>query len=315
MSADAVLETQMDILSKVIPITMLAFVLSSMLSIGLSLTVAQILAPLRNYKLIVLALLANFVLMPLAAFFIARLLHLDEPLGIALLLLGTASGAPFLPLLARIGKANLAFAVGLMVLLMVVTVGFMPLALPLMLEGVSVDPLKIGRSLVFLMMLPLAIGLLVKARLSGLAARVQPSLSRLSILSLALLIALLLITNAQNVLSLYGTRGVLASILFIAAGSGIGWVLGGAQSDTRGVMALGTAQRNIAAALVVGGQNFKDPKVIVMVVVVAIVGLLLLMPFARYLGKRYQLAGNRSSNDSNIHSLKQPASDGARRAS
>lgn len=305
----------MDILSKVIPFTMLAFVVSSMLSMGLSLTVAQILAPLRNYKLIVLALLANFVLMPLAALFIARLLRLDEPLGIALLLLGTASGAPFLPLLARISNANLAFAVGLMVLLMVVTVGFMPLALPLMLEGVSVDPLKIGRSLVFLMMLPLAIGLLVKARLSGLAAKMQPSLSRLSILSLALLIVLLLITNAQNVLSLYGTRGVLASILFIAAGSGTGWVLGGPQSDTRGVMSLGTAQRNIAAALVVGGQNFKDPRVIVMVVVVAIVGLLLLMPFARYLGKRSRMASNRNSNDSNVQPLKQSAADGARRAS
>lgn len=305
----------MDILSKVIPITMLAFVLSSMLSMGLSLTVAQILAPLRNYKLMALALLANFVLMPLAALFIARLLHLDEPLGIALLLLGTASGAPFLPLLARISNANLALAVGLMVLLMVVTVAFMPLALPLMLEGVSVDPLKIGRSLVFLMMLPLAIGLLVKARLSGLAAKVQPALSRLSILSLALLIALLLITNAQNVLSLYGTRGVLASILFIAAGSGIGWVLGGPQSDTRGVMALGTAQRNIAAALVVGGQNFKDPRVVVMVVVVAIVGLLLLMPFARYLGKRSQLASHRSSADSNVQPLKQSTAHRARRAS
>jgi BASS family bile acid:Na+ symporter len=234
---------------------MLAFVLSSMLSMGLSLTVTQILVPLRNYKLIVLALVANFVLMPFAAFLIARLLRLDQPLGIALLLLGTASGAPFLPLLARISKANLAFAVGLMVLLMVVTVGFMPLVLPLMLEGVSVDPVKIGSSLVFLMLLPLAIGLLVRARLSGLAAKAQPFLSRLSILSLVSLIALLLITNMQNVLSLYGTRGVLASILFVAAGSGIGWLLGGPQSDTRGVMALGTAQRNIAAALVVAART------------------------------------------------------------
>jgi BASS family bile acid:Na+ symporter len=264
---------------------MLTFVLSSMLSMGLSLTVAQILAPLRNYRLIVLALLANFVLMPLAAVGIAKMLRLDEPLGIALLLLGTASGAPFLPLLARISKGNLAFSVGLMVLLMVVTVAYMPLVLPLMLEGVSVDPMKIGRSLVFLMMLPLAVGLLVKARLSGLAAKIQPSLGRVSLLSLVLLIALLLITNMQNVLSLYGTRGVLASILFIAAGSGIGWVLGGAQSVTRGVMALGTAQRNIAAALVVGGQNFSDPRVVVMVVVVAIVGLLILMPLARFLAR------------------------------
>src|SRR5580765_8537801 len=275
----------MEILSKAVPITMVAFVLSSMLSMGLSLTVGQILAPLRNYRLIVLGLVANFVLMPFAAFAIARLFRLDEPLGIALILLGTASGAPFLPVLARISKGNLAFSVGLMVLLMVVTVGYMPVVLPLFLEGVSVNPMKIGRSLVFLMMLPLAIGLLVKARLSRLAASVQPSLGRVSILSLALLIVLLLITNMQNVLSLYGTRGVLASILFIAAGSGIGWLLGGPQPDTRGVMALGTAQRNIAAALVVGGQNFSDPKVIVMIVVVAIVGLLLLMPFAKYLAK------------------------------
>jgi len=305
----------MEILSKAVPIAMLTFVVSSMLSMGLSLTVGQILAPLRNYKLIVFALLANFVLMPLAAFSISRLLQLDQPLGIALILLGTASGAPFLPLLARISKGNLAFSVGLMVLLMVVTVGYMPLVLPLVLEGVSVDPMKIGRSLVLLMMLPLAIGLVVKARLSGLAAKVQPSLSKLSTLSLALLIVLLLITNMQNVLSLYGTRGVLASILFIAAGSGMGWLLGGPQSDTRGVMALGTAQRNIAAALVVGGQNFKDPKVIVMVVVVAIVGLLLLMPFARYLSKLNRPALGGSSNASKLESLEQSANDGARRAS
>lgn len=300
-------------LSKAVPITMLAFVLSSMLSMGLSLTVKQILVPLRNYKLIVFALLANFVLMPFAAFSVARLLRLDQPLGVALLLLGTASGAPFLPLLARISKGNLAFSVGLMVLLMVVTVGYMPLVLPLMLEGVSVDPVKIGRSLVFLMLVPLAVGLLVRARLSGLAARVQPSLSKLSMLSLALLIALLLITNIKNVLSLYGTRGVLASILFIAAGSGIGWLLGGHQPDIRGVMGLGTAQRNIAAALVVGGQNFKDPKVLVMVVVVAIVGLLMLMPLARYLAKLAQRAGDRSSKASKLQSLEQSAADGVRR--
>jgi BASS family bile acid:Na+ symporter len=302
----------MEILSKVIPITMLAFVLSSMLSMGLSLTVGQILVPLRNYKLIVFGLLANFVLMPLASFLIARLLHLDQPLTVALLLLGTASGAPFLPLLARISKGNLAFAVGLMVLLMVVTVVYMPLVLPLMLEGVSVDPMKIGRSLVFLMLLPLAIGLLVRARTSGIAAKIQPSLSRLSILSLALLIALLLITNMQNLLSLFGTRGVLASIFFIAAGAGIGWLLGGPHSDTRGVMALGTAQRNIAAALVVGGQNFNDPRVIVMVVVVAIVGLLLLMPFARYLAKPSQLASDQGSSASKLRSLERPAADGVR---
>src|SRR4051794_34544537 len=113
----------MELLSKVIPLTLLAFVVSSMLAVGLSLTVKEILLPLRNPKLVSLALLANFVLMPLAAFGIARLLQLDAPLAAALLLLGTAAGAPFLPKLAIVAKGSLAFAVGLMVMLMALTVG------------------------------------------------------------------------------------------------------------------------------------------------------------------------------------------------
>src|SRR5215470_5238966 len=170
----------MEFLSKAIPVTMLVFVVSSMLAVGLSLTVTQILVPLRNLRLVSLALLANFVLMPLLALAIAKLLRLDEPLTVALLLLGAAAGAPFLPKLAGIAKSNLAFAVGLMVLLMVLTVGYMPLVLPLLLKGVSVDPTKIARSLVFLMLLPLGAGLLVKARFSRVADRIRAPLNRTS---------------------------------------------------------------------------------------------------------------------------------------
>jgi bile acid:Na+ symporter, BASS family len=274
----------MELLSKAVPITMLAFVVSSMLAVGLSLTIRQIVAPLRNGKLVFLALLANFVLMPLGALGIARLLRLDQPLGIALLLLGAAAGAPFLPKLAGIAKGNLAFAVGLMVLLMVLTVAYMPLVLPLLLEGVSVNPMKIARSLVLLMLLPLGAGLAVNARFGSIAERMRTPLNRISSLSLALLIVLLLVTNIQNVISLFGTRGILASILFLFAGAGIGWLLGG--PGLKGVLALATAQRNIAAALVVGGKDFDDPKVVVMIVVVAVVGLLILMPLARVLGTR-----------------------------
>jgi BASS family bile acid:Na+ symporter len=276
----------MELLSKAVPAAMLAFVVSSMLAVGVSLTVGQILVPLRNGRLVSLSLLANFVLMPLAALAIARLLRLDEPLAVALLLLGVAAGAPFLPKLAGIAKSNLAFAVGLMVMLMVLTVAYMPLVLPLLLEGVSVDPIKIARSLLLLMLLPLGIGLAVKARMGSVADRIRAPLNSISSLSLVLLIVLLLVTNIRNVIGLFGTRGILASILFLLVGAGIGWLLGGPAFGTKGVLALGTAQRNIAAALVVAGQNFDDPKVLVMVVVVAVVGLLILMPLARILGTR-----------------------------
>ena len=62
-------------------------------------------------------------------------------------------------------------------------------------------------------------------------------------------------------------------------------VAGWARRDTRPVLALATAQRNIAAALVVGSQSFDDPKVVVMVIVVAIVGLIILMPLSRAVAK------------------------------
>ena len=171
--------------------------------------------------------------MPLAAVALAALLRLDQPLGVGLLLLGTAAGAPFLPKLAQIAKGNLAFAVGLMVLLMVVTVGYLPLVLPLLLPGVSVNPAKIARSLFLLMLLPLAGALAVKARFAVVAARTKPVLDRVSNLSLILLVLLITAANINNVLAVFGTRGILAGLLFIAVGFGIGWLLGG-PGRTRG---------------------------------------------------------------------------------
>ena len=87
--------------------SVVVFVVSSTLSVGLGLTVAQILAPLRNVRLVALALLANFVLAPVAAIGVARLLGLDEPLAIGLLLVSVAGGAPFLLKLAELAKANI----------------------------------------------------------------------------------------------------------------------------------------------------------------------------------------------------------------
>src|SRR5205814_7238804 len=104
---------------------------------GVSLDRPQVTGPLRNPRLIRFSLVANFVFAPLAALALWKLLTLDEPLGIGLLLCGLAAGAPFLLKLAEFAKGNMAFAVGLMVLLMVLTVGYVPIVLPLLLTGTS----------------------------------------------------------------------------------------------------------------------------------------------------------------------------------
>jgi bile acid:Na+ symporter, BASS family len=271
----------MGLLSKAATVAMLSFVVSSMLAMGAGLTVPQIAEPLRNVRLVALTLLANFAVMPLGALALAKMLWLDEPFGIGLLLLGCAAGAPFLPKLAELAKGNLAFAVGAMVLLMVGTIGYLPIVLPLLLRGVTVNPWQIARSLLLLMLLPLVMGLALKAYYGDLAVRVKPGLDWLSNISLILLVCLITAANIDKVLQVFGTRGILAGILFIALGLGTGWLLGGRDTDTKSVMALGTGQRNIAAALVVASQSFSDPKVVVMVIVVAIVGLVVLMPLSR----------------------------------
>ena len=75
---------------------------------------------------------------------------------------------------------------------------------------------------------------------------------------------------------------------FIDAGSGggIGWALVFFSATARPVLALGTAQRNAAAAFVVAGQNFDDPRVTVMITVVLIAEFTMLIPFARFLARK-----------------------------
>jgi bile acid:Na+ symporter, BASS family len=275
----------MDLKQAAISISVMLFVLSSMIGMGLGLRISDIVAPLRNWRLVVPALVANFVMMPLVALALARILRLDESMAIGLLLLGMAAGAPFLPKLAQISRGNLAFAVGLMVLLMVITVGYLPLVLPLLLPGVSVNPAQMAKSLVLLMLLPLGGALVIRANRPDIAGTIKPIFDKASNLSLIAVMTLQTLFNIRSVIAVFGTGGILAGVLFLAVGFAIGWALGGSTRETRSVMGLGTAQRNIAAALVVANQSFDDPNVVVMVVVMTLVGLLTLMPLARALGR------------------------------
>jgi predicted Na+-dependent transporter len=281
-----------EILATLAQLSVLVFVIGSMASMGLSLKIPQIIAPLKNVKLVLLALVANFVLVPALAFLITVVIELDEPIKIGLILLATAAGAPFLPKLAQAAKGNTAFSVGLMVLLMVVTIIYLPLVLPLLLSGVEVNPWEIAQSLIVMMLIPLAVGLFINARYEDIAARIQPTFGQASNLALLVLTVLGLVLNFGPMIDLVGSLGILAGIIFIVLAVLIGFLmgmLGSTDGAIRSVMGLGTAQRNISAALVVGAQNF-DSDVITYLMVIAIIGLVVLMPLAGELGKRTKAA-------------------------
>jgi len=272
------------ILAFVARLSILVFVVSSMLALGLGLTIPQIIEPLKDVRRVALALLANFALVPLAAYGILQVVPMDEGVRIGLVLLATAAGAPFLPKLAEVARADIPFSVGLMFLLMVATILYLPLVLPYMLPGVEVDAVKIGKTLFIMMLVPLLIGLFVRARFQARARNWQPWLAKLSSLALVVLTLLLVALNFRNILSMVSMEGV-GILLFLVASLVAGMLLGGRPVAVRNVMGLGTGQRNISAALVVAGQNFDDPQILVTLVVTAIAGLLLLMPTAAWLGK------------------------------
>jgi BASS family bile acid:Na+ symporter len=89
--------------------------------------------------------------------------------------------------------------------------------------------------------------------------------------------------SAPNIVGLLGTGGIVALLLFVVGTLVIGIVLGGGDPGVRSVLGLGTAQRNVSAALVVAAQNF-GADTLTFVLVGAIVMLLVLMPVAGRLG-------------------------------
>ena len=274
-------------------LSVLVFVITSMLAMGLNLTVKQIVEPLRNTRLVILALIANFILVPILAYLIISVIPLEQGLATGLILMATAAGAPFLPKLAQAAKGNLAFAVGLMVLLMVVTIIYMPIVLPLLLQGVEVNPWDIAKSLIIMMLIPLAIGLFIKARYESTAESLQPHMSQTSTVAIAILMVTGIVLNFSAIVAVIGTGAIIAILVFLVVALILGYFLGGAESGTRAVLGLGTAQRNLSAALVVAAQNFADdPNVLTMILVAGLVGFVLLMVVGGELGRREEAPTN-----------------------
>ena len=82
----------------------------------------------------------------------------------------------------------------------------------------------------------------------------------------------------------------MALLLFIVGSLLIGLLLGGRDPQVRSVLGLGTAQRNVSAAILVSAQNFSGTNTLPFVLVAAILVLLILLPAAKRLGARMSTA-------------------------
>jgi predicted Na+-dependent transporter len=274
-----------EVLTVLTQVGILVFVVAGMAAMGLNLTVARILGPLRNPRLVIGILVANFVVVPAVAVAAARLLPMDDASAAAVILVGCAAGAPFLPTLAGLAKGDAATAVGVMVLLMVLTVGFAPLVVPQVLEGATVAAGDIASSLVIYMLVPLALGLLVRARYEGFAAHAAGAFQHASTAGLGVGIVSGLLVTWREVFGSIGSWVFLGTGLVVLVGLAAGWLAGaGRSSSDRQVLALATAQRNVSAALVIAASL--DSDTMVRTLVAALVIPIVLILVAGEIGKR-----------------------------
>ena len=262
----------------------LAGVFTAMLAMGAGVEFDQILESLRRPRTLLLALAANFVAVPLFALALVRVLPLSVDGRTALILLGATAGAPLLPKLAELSSGHVPFSIGLMVLLMTATVVYAPLVLPLLLPDVTVAAGDIARSLIVLLLLPLAVGLAARARYPVFAGW-STELSRISGASMAIGLAAGLLVGWQDLLGVLGNWILIGAALLALGSLAIGWMFSFAsEPGERRVAALGTALRNFSAALLIAGRDF-GAETLVMTMAATIVLMVTLVIAAGEMGR------------------------------
>lgn len=261
------------------------FAVTSMVAVGLGHTVRQFLAPLRDARLVLAGLAVNFVIAPVVAFAVITVFGIPQEARIGLMVLACAAGAPFVLKLSKLARADMAVSSSLLAVMLLATIGFMPVALPILLPGVEVAPGAIASVLLLTMFLPL-VGAVLLRQFTPTAARLaQGHVGRLSLVAMVVMLANQFVADHRELAGLIGTGTIVAILAFIGLNFGFGWILGAWKTGGGAVLGISASQRNMGAATVVVVANFEDSLAVPTVVLAGFLALIVLIPVARWLGR------------------------------
>ncbi len=261
----------------------LTYVVAGMLALGLGQTVGQIVAPLRNVRTTLSAVVASYLLLPLLAAVTARLFDLETGLRYGLVLMAMAAGAEIGPVLTGISGANVRLSGGLLVLSIAITIVYLPLMLGVFLPDADIPMghllVKLGLTIVA----PLCLGLLVKALFESFAHVAEHWMHLVSRVFVILLTFVVLALYYERIIALFGTFAILAAVISVVGGFGIGYLLGGPERGDRLAMGYMHGARSASIAVMVASDVFRDrPNVMLMIAVLTLFILVLLIPASRF---------------------------------
>lgn len=270
-----------EFLARALHPVILIYVVSAMLALGLGQTVGQILGPLRNIRLTLSTIAASYIILPLIAAGTARLFDLETGLRYGLVLMAMSAGAEVGPLLSGISKANVRLAGGILVMSIAITIIYLPLMLGAFLPNAHVPVVHLLIKLSLTIVAPLVVGLFIKSRFEKIAGTAEHYLHAISRIFVILVTLIILLLYYRPIVDLLGTYSLLAALISVIAGFGIGYLLGWPEQEDRLAMGYMHGARSASIAVMVASDVFSDqPAVMLMIATITLFILSLLIPLS-----------------------------------
>ena len=198
-----------------------------MLGLGLSLTLADFARVVKFPKPVLIGLSCQLLLLPVVCFFLAKAFGLAPALAVGLMLLAASPGGTTANLYSHLAHGDVALNITLTAVNSVIAVLTMPLIVNLSLayfmEGDQALPLQFTKVVqVFVIVLgPVAIGIWIRSRFPGFAARMEKPVKIISALFLLIIIILAVVKDWQTFVDyapLVGGAALAFNLISLAVG-------------------------------------------------------------------------------------------------
>ena len=195
-----------------------------MFGMGLTLNLQDFKIVFSRPRDVIIGCLAQFTVMPLLAWGLSRLFSLDEALALGVILVGCCPGGTASNVITYLAKGDLALSVGMTG----VSTLLAPFLTPLLtwaLAGVNVDVVGMLLSILWVVILPIAIGLIVKWIWPKFTEKATDYLPAFSSIAIALIVAIIISANADKLLA-GGLLIIVVVMLHNICGLGLGYLIG-----------------------------------------------------------------------------------------
>jgi BASS family bile acid:Na+ symporter len=235
----------------------------TMIGMGMTLTIADFKRVIYSWQYVLLGFLAQYLIMPLSAYFSAKLFDLPPDIASGLILVGCAPGGTASNLVTLIAQADLALSI-LMTTASTVAAVFMTPFLVTKLAGgyVSVRSADLVISTLNVVLLPVLLGLFLNTNYPALCQRVSTVTPSISVLLVALICGSISASNSKIIHLINGWNLLGAIALLHSLGFGFGYLaarLLNAGEQRARTISIETGMQNSALAVVLA-QHFPNPQ-------------------------------------------------------